>query len=209
MRSLLLASLILFAGHVVFARAQDANEKLAIRHLRLGQDALQAERFDEAEREFKQAIALDPILELAHYGLGQTYMATRRYVEAVQAFSSARDAFQRAVADQMVNGVEAEQRIDDQIRSLRDQRHALESGRVRSSTNLASKLTQIDDQVRQLEAMRRRDRASPPVTPSYISLALGSAYSAPARSPMRSASGAPPSRSIQSLARRTTTSPWS
>ena len=176
MRPLLLASLVRLAGYGHTAIAQDANQKLAVKHLRLGQDALQAEHFDEAEREFKQAIELDPILELAHYGLGQTYMATRRYVQAVQAFVSTRDAFHRAAADQMVNGVEAERRIDDQIRSLRDQRHALESGRVRSSTNLANKLTQIDDQIRQLEGMRRRDRSAPPVTPPYISLALGSAW---------------------------------
>jgi Tfp pilus assembly protein PilF len=176
MRSLVLVCLLMVGSGAATLSAQDANQKLAIRHLRLGQDALQSERFEEAEREFKQAVELDPILELAHYGLGQTYMATRRYVEAVRAFVNTREAFHRAAADQMVNGVEAEQRIDDQIRSLRDQRHALESGRVRSSTNLASKLTQIDDQIRQLEAMRRRDRSAAPQTPAYISVALGSAY---------------------------------
>ena len=149
-----------------------------MQHLRLGQDALQSERFDEAEREFKPAIELDPILELAHYGLGQTYMATRRYVEAVQAFMQRRVT--RSIAPRPIRSSTAskrERRIDDQIRSLRDQRHALESGRVRTST-------QRHDQA---DADRRPDPAArshappraivgTPETPAYISMALGSAY---------------------------------
>ena len=171
------ASLVLLAGDAATLQAQEAKQKLAVRHLRLGQDALRAEHFDEAEREFKQAIELDPILELAHYGLGQTYMATKRYVEAVRAYVGARDAFHRAVGDQITNRVEAETRLDDQIRALRDQRRAVESGRLRTSgTNVTTLLAQIDDQIRQLEGMRRRDHASTPPTPAYISIALGSAY---------------------------------
>lgn len=149
----------------------------AVQHLRAGQSALQAERWDEAEREFKAAIDLDPLLELAHYGLGQTYMATKRYVEAVRAYVATRDAFHRAAGEQITNTVEAERRLDDQIRSLRDTRRALESGRLRSSgVNVATKLGEIDDQIRQLEATRRREGSSAPVTPAYISFALGSAY---------------------------------
>jgi tetratricopeptide (TPR) repeat protein len=154
------------------------NEKgRAIQHLRAGQTALQAERWDEAEREFKAAIALDPLLELAHYGLGQTYMATKRYVEAVRAYVATRDAFHRAAGEQITNNVDAERRLDEQIRSLRDTRRALESGRLRSSgMNVVAKMNQIDDQIRQLEASRRRDATGAPVTPPYISIALGSAY---------------------------------
>jgi Tfp pilus assembly protein PilF len=179
MRSLI--PLAIFAGAIVFAppaQAQNASPQRAVQHLRAGQAALQSERFEEAEREFKSAIELDPLLELAHYGLGQTFMATRRYVEAVRAYIATRDAFQRAAADQITNTVEGERRLDDQIRSLRDARRAVESGRVRTSgVNVTTKLAEIDGQIRQLEAMRRRggeDRASQ--TPAYISVALGSAY---------------------------------
>ena len=172
------AWIVLLAGGGVTPQAQEPNQKLAVSHLRLGQDALRAEHFDDAERAFKQAIELDPILELAHYGLGQTYMATKRYVEAVRAYTGAREAFHRAVGDQITNRVEAETRLDDQIRALRDQRRAIESGRLRttSGTNVTSVLAQIEDQIRQLEGMRRRDRATTPPTPPYISVALGSAF---------------------------------
>ena len=174
-------TLAILLGALVFAptvQAQDSNQKRAVQHLRAGQDALQSERFDEAEREFKSAIDLDPLLELAHYGLGQTYLAMRRYVEAVKAYLATRDAFNRAAADQITNKVEGDRRLDDQIRYLRDARRALESGRVRTSgVNAATKLAEIDGQIRQLEGMRRRgDQGGTPPTPAYISIALGSAY---------------------------------
>jgi len=174
-------SVAILLGALVFApavQAQSSDQKRAVQHLRAGQEALQSERFDEAEREFKSAIDLDPLLELAHYGLGQTYMATRRYVEAVKAYLATRDAFNRAAADQITNKVEGDRRLDDQIRYLRDARRAVESGRVRTSgVNVTTKLAEIDGQIRQLEGMRRRgDQGGTPQTPAYISIALGSAY---------------------------------
>jgi tetratricopeptide (TPR) repeat protein len=179
MRSLFpLAILIGAIACAPLLQAQSSNEQRAVQHLRAGQSALQSERFDEAEREFKSAIDLDPLLELAHYGLGQTYMATRRYVEAVKAYLATRDAFHRSAADQITNKVEGDRRLDDQIRYLRDARRAVESGRVRTSgVNVTTKLAEIDGQIRQLEGMRRRgDQGGTPQTPAYISIALGSAY---------------------------------
>ena len=178
MRTLLTALVIVSASYSGTTYAQ-ADQTRAVQHLRAGQNALQREAWDEAEREFKRAIDLDPLLELAHYGLGQTYMATRRFVEAVRAYTATRDAFHKAVGEQITNRVEAEQRRDDQIRALRDQRRAIESGRIRTSTsaNVTSVVVQIDDQIRQLESMRRRDLGTgAPITPAYISVALGSAY---------------------------------
>jgi Flp pilus assembly protein TadD len=166
---------VLVLSPVPMGGAQTAQTR-AVQHLRAGQEALQNERWEIAEREFKEAIEFDPLLELAHYGLGQTCMATKRYVEAVRAFVGTREAFQRGAADQMVNSLDAERRVEDQIRTLKDQRRALESGRYRTP-NLQTTLIRIDDQIRQLEAGRGRKRdGSAPVTPAYISVALGSAY---------------------------------
>jgi Tfp pilus assembly protein PilF len=177
MQTIIIASiavLVLSLGPA-HAVAQTAQER-AIRHMRAGQEALQAERWEIAEREFKAAIELDPLLELAHYGLGQTYMATKRYVEAVRAYVATRDAFHRAATEQMADSLEAEQRIDEQIRALRDQMRFLQSGKVKSPF-LQESMTRIGEQIRQLEASRgrRRDGAAP-ITPPYISVALGSAY---------------------------------
>ena len=170
----IVAVLVLSQGPA-HAVAQTAQER-AVRHMRAGQEALQTERWEIAEREFKAAIELDPLLELAHYGLGQTYMATKRYVEAVRAYVATRDAFHRAATDLMADSLEAEQRIDEQIRALRDQMRFLQSGKVRSPYT-GDAMTRIAEQIRQLETRRGRSRdGAAPSTPPYISVALGSAY---------------------------------
>jgi NAD(P)-dependent dehydrogenase (short-subunit alcohol dehydrogenase family) len=69
------------------AAADDYQRQEALRHYRAGLDAMQAESWDAAAAEFKMAIRLDPLLTLAHYGLGQTQMAVKRYPEAVTAFT--------------------------------------------------------------------------------------------------------------------------
>jgi Flp pilus assembly protein TadD len=165
-------------AHPVVAQTPQtrAEQAKAVNHLRAGQNALQRERYEEAEREFKEAIELDPLLELAHYGLGQTYMATKRYVEAVRAYTATRDAFHRAATEEVTDTLASEQRADAQLRALKDQRRFLESGKVRS-INLQNMMARIDEQIRQLEASRGRQRdGQAPVTPPYISVALGSAY---------------------------------
>ena len=168
-------SCIALAMSLTPAFGQSAQER-AIKHLRAGQDALQAERWEIAEREFKSAIELDPLLELAHYGLGQTYMMAKRYIEAVRAYVATREAFHRAAVDRMGDSLVAEQRIDEQIRALRDQMRFLQSGKVRSPIT-GDAITRIAEQIRQLETSRGRSRdGAAPSTPPYISVALGSAY---------------------------------
>src|SRR5947199_5630319 len=78
----------------------DRNRKEALQHYRLGQDAMRNERFDIAEKEFQKSAAIDPTLELAPYGLGQVYMATKRFRPAIVAFTKSREVFQaNAVAN--------------------------------------------------------------------------------------------------------------
>ncbi|PYQ93507.1 MAG: hypothetical protein DMF97_19780, partial [Acidobacteria bacterium] len=76
------------------ALAQSPKDRIeAVRHMRLGRENLRAELYDKAEAEFRSAIKLDSRLELAHYGLGQVYMATKRYADAVAAYTNCREAF--------------------------------------------------------------------------------------------------------------------
>ena len=160
---------------VAFAPAlQESKQMLAVQHLRAGQQALQVERWEEAEREFKTAIGLDPLLELAHYGLGQSYMGMRRYAESVIAYRKCRDVYHDSESARMANDVDAQRRLDDQIRSLRDEKHALETGRVRTQ-NVQASVNRLDTEIAGLETQRQRDRNGAPQTPAYISIALGSA----------------------------------
>src|SRR5882762_9673522 len=100
------------AGHV----ADKPQRQEALEHYRAGQAHMRAETWAEAEREFKTAIKLDPLLTLAHYGLGQTYMYTRRYPEAVGASTACNDAYMQLAALQLTDSLLADQRRDEEIR---------------------------------------------------------------------------------------------
>ena len=80
--------------------------------------------------EFKGAVKLEPSLEMAHYGLGQVYMATKRYPAAVAAYLACRDAWAANISARASNDLSAQRQIDDQIQALEDERTLLASGRV-------------------------------------------------------------------------------
>ena len=160
------------------AQAQLASEEDregAVRHYRIGMELLQAERFDRAEPEFVEAIRLDPLLVVAHYGLGQTYMALQRYASAIQAFTGAKDAFHR-IADLVARAqmtLEADRR--DEVQALQDSLLMIEGGSFKSVNPVT--VNSIQNRVRELS--RSSNRGTVPdaiVTPPEISLSLGSAH---------------------------------
>jgi tetratricopeptide (TPR) repeat protein len=130
----------------------------------------------EAEREFREAIRLDPLLAAAHYGLGQVYMATKRYPDAVRAYASCRDAFHAQDSDRLMNEKAAEQRIEAQVRALRDYLRLLQSGRYKSGGLAVSAIQRTETQIRDLERRKYRGEHNALETPPGVSLALGSAY---------------------------------
>jgi len=146
----------------------------AMKHLRLGQENLRAEKWDLAEREFRAAVELEPPLEMAHYGLGQVYMATKRYPAAVQAYVGCRDAFLANMARDIHNDLLAQRRLEDQIQALEDERTAITTGRV--TPMLSSGVLELDRRIHDLRTQRFHEARTAPVVPTWISIALGSAY---------------------------------
>ena len=153
---------------------QTMRRREAVQHYRSGQRALQAEVWDEAEREFREAVRLDPLLASAHYGLGQVYMGTRRYAEAVVAYRACREAFHADDSAHLMDNKAAEERLEDQIQALKDQVRLLQSGRT-TTVNPAVTIQRLEDQVHDLERRRHRAGSEPQATPPGVSLALGSA----------------------------------
>jgi len=146
----------------------------AMRHLRLGQENLRAEKWDLAEREFKAAIQLEPALEMAHYGLGQVYMATKRYPAAVQAYTACRDTFTANVARDAHNDLLAERRINDQIQALEEERTLIGTGRVNAM--MSGGVIELDRRIHDLRMSRFHDAKTVLEIPTWISIALGSAH---------------------------------
>ena len=170
--SLLLAAIALPAG------AQPADElrhAQALQRYRSGQELLRAEQFEQAATEFSTAVELDPLLALAHYGLGQSYMALKRYASAIQAFTGCRDAYRRLMDMREENRMATDRRIEDEIRELQTSISMLRGGQVKQYGNPETKITELEARIDELRRIQQE-----PVgqfrPPAEVSLALGSAY---------------------------------
>jgi Flp pilus assembly protein TadD len=159
------------------AAADDRDYEQAVKHVQAGQKALTSERWDEAEEEFRIATELDPLLVGGHYGLGQTYMATKRYPEAVRAYEQAETAFHEQQAEGLTDGLALQKRLDDQIKALQDDNN---TARLRVSGPNADAIdraiTRNEEQIRTLQGLKNRDPNEALPTPHWLSLALGSAH---------------------------------
>jgi tetratricopeptide (TPR) repeat protein len=150
----------------------------AMVHYDAGTQAMSSERFEEAAGEFEQAVKLDPLLVLAHYGLGQARMALKDYPAAVRAYAGCRKAFHDDVATELQRDSGRERRLDDQIRATEDQLAIIGSGRPSGSPRPLSQVNPatLQQQLDTLRVQRRRGTAAPQPTPPWISVALGGAY---------------------------------
>lgn len=161
-------------------RLQEADQ-----HYRLGMAALQAGRFEMAEKELRETARLDPNSFLAYFGLGKTYIALKRYDDSVRAYLSCRPAWDRSAAENTGQAFERDSRLEDRIRELQDrvrfyeneqqetQPLARASGEARP--RFQTEIENVQAEIRLLEQLRGRHlgAADPP---AEFSLALGSAY---------------------------------
>jgi len=173
-------TLLLFITVAGNARAQgldEAKHREALQHYRAGQEFLSSERFDRAAEEFSKAIDLDPLLTLAHYGLGQSYMNLKRYASAVLAFNGCKQAYERLAAMRTTDAFRADRNTDDEITFLRERLVAIRSGTLKGSAGGPAAEAQVESRLEELEGMkrgRRFDKAETAV-PGEVHLALGSA----------------------------------
>ena len=139
--------------------------------LKEGQRLMADDKFAEAAAVFGEAIALDPLLMMAHYGLGTARMALKEYPAAIAAFQAARDAFQKRAA-------QSENKRIDNERARAERIQVLKQKILNSPPTTPFEAAQVQDwqaEVAALEASQdSSQRASQP--PPGLSLALGSAY---------------------------------
>jgi len=178
MRTILVAAVLLLAHDAAAQPAPQQTHHDAVAHFRAGMLALESERYDEAEEEFRSAIKLEPDFEGALYGLGQTYMRKHQYPDAVQAYLECREAFQHNAAAEAMGDVVADQKLRDQIQVLKDTERALQrTSQLSTPQNVQAALDRIHNEISLLESRRnRREHDAPPPVPAGLSMALGSAY---------------------------------
>jgi tetratricopeptide (TPR) repeat protein len=111
---------------------------------------------------------------MAHYGLGQVYMNTKRFPAAVIAYLGCRDAFVANIARLATNDLAAQRQLDDQIRVLEDERTLQATGRVKAM--FSGGPAELDRRIAEMKASRFHDAKAMPGIPAWISVALGSAH---------------------------------
>ena len=158
-------------------RTGDADPKNAQAQAKLkeGQKLLDEDDFESAAKSFEEAIALDPMLMMAHHGLGTARMARKEYAAAVTAFENARQAFN----DRMEQNADLRHRNqanrEERMRRLRE---AISKTEERSGPNAGGyqnmQRSEWEAELAMLEAAEETGGA-PPV-PAGLSFALGSAY---------------------------------
>jgi tetratricopeptide (TPR) repeat protein len=151
--------------------ASEQDRREAIQHYRNGQEFMSAEQFEKAAAEFQQAIKKDALLTLAHHGLGEAYMALKRYASAVQAFTACREAFRTLYGLQEQDKFQIDRRREEDIRELKDAVR-----RLQSVPNTQLRISQMEGRIQDLERQRKSNTAGVFQSPPELSLALGSAH---------------------------------
>lgn len=167
---------VLGAAATGAAPVGEVARKHALERYRAGQSLMLAESWLDAEREFKAAIALDPLLVPAHYSLGQTYMALKSYPEAVKAFTGTIAAHKELDALRLEDLAQGDLRLEDELKELRDGIRTIQGSPKLAAMGMRDNMIlKLEERVRSLETQKRRGAGSTDVPPEF-SLALGSAH---------------------------------
>ena len=190
-RALAALLLVLFVrpsvAHAERVRAASAGATIVQREarerLRDGDRLMREEQYREAIAAYQAALALDPMVFMAHYGIGRAHMALRDYESAIASYLAARSAFhalQAAGGDARQLGLQTR---EDQIRAVQDAMRDLESQlrlvspNSRTGRRLNDQMRLLDGQLDVLEQVKAAEKAGGPSRiPPGLLLALGSAY---------------------------------
>ncbi len=168
-RSFVLA-LCVWGGVSWAAGPNDA--RLAGEHYNAGVALMQSESWDAAAVEFEKAVALDPLMVLGHYNLGQCRMALKDYPAARRAYDASREAFSQLDSLGEKERVRRERERRDEMNELKD---SLARVHTLKNVNTQQITMRLEERIRLLESLEMRG-AERREMPAEIPLALGSAY---------------------------------
>lgn len=161
--------------------ASDAAQA-ANKHYAQGWSAVRAESWDDAAREFQEAIDNDPKFALAYYSLGRAEMGRRDFAKAIAAYRKCRDLYTRG-GEQFSNQMVARQRLTDRIFEYQA---ALNQATNQTSTAKTATQSQslyvreLQAQIQRLEQARDRNTTNVSLetmdVPYFVPMALGAAY---------------------------------
>jgi tetratricopeptide (TPR) repeat protein len=180
------AALTAFVVSALPARAQtpyqlNSDAERIQRHYRHGWEAFLAERWTEAVGEFKQVLEIDTKHKLAYYGLGRSYMQLKQFVDAATAYEECRNLYQADASEKFKSAQEADTIRQNDLDQIRIAINALatRSPSTATPTTTSNQLRQLRDQAQRIQ--NKRDAINNNLSivsevPSFVWLALGSAY---------------------------------
>ena len=177
-RACILLFVIISSVTSSFAFAQSPADKAASRReSQRGWELMKAEKFEEAEKAFQQAVQLDPNFEFAFYGLGRASMALKKFVSAISAFTRCKDLYEARAGQQFTSSQDRQRYRQDRLTELDEVTRQLQSGP--QSAAVQEQLRQVSEQRRQIqEAISHGNEVSmtESTVPAWVTLSLGSAY---------------------------------
>jgi len=158
----------------------------AQQHDRTGWTRIDAKNFEGAAAEFEAALQIHPEYADALHGLGKARMALKQYEAAVRALERCRDSYAHAGTEDAEHRLLANRARESQLTNLRRRLADLEGPSAigtataagRGAPSGSTEVQEVKQQIRALQGEREPGPVSgqPGPVPSFVSLALGSAY---------------------------------
>lgn len=144
-------------------------------HYRLGLRLMTAEYWDDAAKEFQQAIDLDSRFTLAYYWLGRSRMSAGKFPDAVKALTECRELFLAELGQRASNQLSANQRRTDRLREIRELIREQQIGPATAGRDRT--IMQLENLASDIEAQNTGASMDFVLrVPAFVSLSLGSAY---------------------------------
>jgi len=175
MQRAIVVAAILLAGAGAYGQARPERDRARPFFL-TAQGLMRSEQYPEAAKSFQQAIDIDREFEDAYYGLGLANMRMRNYAEALTNYTRCRDLYQAIAGKQFTSTQEAQRYRQNRLTEIDESIRTYQSG---------PQTTQSQDAVQRLQQQKREiqdhisrgsDMSITNTVPSFVSLALGSAY---------------------------------
>ena len=172
-----LVALIALGTHALSAQPQrNQNRSRAIGPYKLGLEEMRSEQWEKAAADFNRAIEIDPTFEMAYYALGPSLVPQKKYAEAVTALAKCRDLYTEQAGRRFSNQQEAQQYRRERLTELDEAIRQYQQGP--QTTQTAESIRQLTENRRLLQEnlLRGTNISMEMSVPSFVSLALGSAY---------------------------------
>ena len=180
--ALVIATVIPVAASQQTAHNASAAAQAANKHYAQGWSAVRAESWDDAVREFQDAIDNDPKFALAYYSLGRAHMGRRDFAKAIAAYTKCREIHNRGGGEQFSTQMEARQRLTDRIfeyQTALNQATNLAPAGKGTSQSQSLYVRELQAKISRLEQARDRKNdvsIESAEVPYFVPMALGAAY---------------------------------